>query len=363
MRAILSSALGLCLVSLGGCAIAAGYDFGKYHEGAGSAAGSGAGGSSASSDGGAGPNCGTGGTSGQGGAAPLTIQIMAPAVPRAVAVDDAFIYWVDGVTKDMKDSVLHRALKKDGSMSIALVPPQTGMFNFAVDVAYVYYAVTNVLGQNDLYKVKQSSPGMPELVFNTMQNVGGLAIHGGNLYWTTQSGVFSMPTPDGFPMQPVVKSIAQPGAIAVDDTGIYWIDQGLDGTKLGAVYRADLDGKNQKQLAKQQNSPIALSTSCADVFWTTIDGGVFGVGKAGVATFTYAQPGAAPLVGPGVTADGARVYFPEGSSVIANPFGKVAPVSLAQGLMNPGAITADGDAVYFTTTLASGGGAIVRASK
>jgi len=44
MRALLLSALGACLASLGGCAIAAGYDFGKYHEGAGSVSASGAGG-------------------------------------------------------------------------------------------------------------------------------------------------------------------------------------------------------------------------------------------------------------------------------------------------------------------------------
>jgi len=370
MRVLVLSSLGLCLASITGCAIVAGYDFGKYYEGSVDGGSTGAGGasasasasSSASGTGGAGNNCGPG--SGQdGGVGPYVMPILTPAVPRAIAVDDSFVYWVDGVTTDKADSVLHRAFKKDGSMDTQLVPPQTGIFTFAVDKAYVYYATTNPLGKNDLFKVSQAMPGTPGLLLNTMENVGGLAIHGGKLYWTGQSGIWTMTTPNGPYDLPVTMAIARPGAIAVDDTGIYWLDQGLAGTNEGTVYRADLDGKNAKPIADKQNSPSDLATSCADVFWTTIDNGVFSVPKAGGTVFTYQPPFGMAQGTLGVRADEARVYFAQGTNIVAAPFGSLMPAILSTKQDNPGAIALDGEAVYFTTTLPGGGGSITKVPK
>jgi hypothetical protein len=370
MRVLVLFSLGLCLASVTGCAIVAGYDFGKYHEGSVDGGSTGAGGTSASSGaggtGGAGNNCGTGGSGQDAGAGTYVLPITAPAVPRAIAVDNDFLYWVDGMTQDKADSAIHRVFKKDGTMDTKLVSMQTGINKFAVDKAYVYYATTNGIGTNDLFKISQATPVMPELVFNTMQNVGGLAVHGGYLYWTTQSGVWKMKIPNGFPELPIMRTIVNPGAVVVDDTGIYWLEQGLAGTTQGEVYRADLDGMNLKALAANQKSPSALATSCAGVFWTTIDNGVFSVPLAGGAMFTYQPPlgmGQVPQA-LGVGVDGARVYFTRGADVVAAPFGKTSTAVLSPNQQNPGAIALDGESVYFTTTMApGGGGSIVKVSK
>lgn len=61
---------------------------------------------------------------------------------------------------------------------------------------------------------------------------------------------------------------ADPDAIAVDATSVYWIDQ-HDGT----VMKVPLGGGTTTTLASGQNAPRCIAVDSKSVYWTDVGGG------------------------------------------------------------------------------------------
>jgi hypothetical protein len=90
----------------------------------------------------------------------------------------------------------------------------------------------------------------------------GIAVYGGNVYWTDGAKVMVAPVgADGGAGATVLATGTQPLNLAADASGVYWIDSGT------AVMTVPLAGGTVRTLAQQQVNATALATNAQTVFW------------------------------------------------------------------------------------------------
>jgi hypothetical protein len=77
---------------------------------------------------------------------------------------------------------------------------------------------------------------------------------------------------DGGAVTTIVTGLNAPLGIVVDDTSIYWADNGL-----GAILKVALTGGPVVTLAAAQNNPNFVAVDGTSVYWTNGGGGVFKV--------------------------------------------------------------------------------------
>jgi hypothetical protein len=181
-------------------------------------------------------------------------------------------------------------------------PPLTGM---AVDAQYAY-----VTTQGAITKVPLGG-GSPTAVTFLVNGATpqGVAVDATNVYWAFQclsstggcstGGVSSIPRIGG-----TVKSIApgiSPAGLAVDATYLYWTDNAA-----GTVMKAPLAGGPAVTIASSQNYPYAIAIDNTNIYWTNNGGTVMKAPLSGGTPIVIASGQAYPF---GIALDATSVYW------------------------------------------------------
>ena len=182
------------------------------------------------------------------------------------------------------------------------------------------------------------------------QGPGAIAVQGSNIYWVNQrDGAVMKVSVNGGKPQILVPGIpGGGGGIAVDGSSIYWTIHGnrFDPGSPGRVMKASLDDGSVVVLASAQNGPHAIAVDAASVYWTN-----FGTTSNG-----------------GQDDDGEDELGGEflNGTVMRVPIKGGTPVCLAAGQKRPGAIAIDGTNVVWVNegTIAGGfrDGTVMRVS-
>ncbi len=188
--------------------------------------------------------------------------------------------------------------------------------------------------------------GAPTALATAQKNPGSIAIDAANVYWTNDgtdaSGAFTPANTDGSVMQvpigggtPTTIASGQfvVGAVAVDQTSVYWTNAGTDGTD-GHVMKAPIGGGAATTLASGQFGPVNTAVDGASVYWmnrnlfptgvTVMKVALGGGGPVTLASGGQQEPGA-------MVVDATHVYWASGGDFLKVPTGGGAPEVIAMG--------------------------------
>jgi len=152
--------------------------------------------------------------------------------------------------------------------------------------------------------------------------------------------------PSGPPVT-LAAGLADPYAIAVGSTGVYWSNVR---NAAGTIMAAPTDGGSVTTIASGQSGPYGVAVDPTYVYWTDQTGGtVMMVPLTGGAATTLASGQLAPR---GIAVDGAHVYWtcavpcgsdggPCGGAVMSVPLGGGTPVTLVSNQDTPWAIAVE----------------------
>ena len=393
----------MAVLSGGGCAVIAGYDFGKYSEtgGAGGAGGrpasatnaasgfvtssgfgtsSGLTGSSSSSSGvhvtssssssgrpssssasSASSSTGVWGTSASASSSAGASSSSSSGVvtllgglvgPEAIAVDAQLVYYTTNNPPAGPSTVGWVA--KDGSNSgtsvsgVTAAPAVTASVAAFGSPAYAATWTNNEAGMptGTLYAFS-SSANKP--LGTVMDSTLGVAASSASVYFTTTgSKVWSLQTggsPGAFGQWPEIAS----GPIFADEKGVYWPTTGSH------MIESDLGGTAATPLCTVPDPTVhAVAADPGFVYWTDQNGGVYQVAKGGAGVPVVVNPsGAVPAYGIAADPLGKVVYFTQGTQVFRATVSSMgqAPVALpttglAVPLVDPRGVAFDGSYVY-----------------
>jgi hypothetical protein len=381
MRRTLAASLACAAALIGGCALVADYDFGSYEErpdvgpttsGSGGMAGGtsisagGAGGTTASSisaggfgggsggSGGSGGEMGgaggTGGVGGMGGAGGMgggpVVEVLYQGIdqPTSVAVDGTHVYWTTSINFMQPDGKVRRKPKAGGAIeNIAMNQVDPSSISLTNQTAY-WFAGTGA--GSTIYSASKSNL-MTATLHASSEAILGLAASSSAVYWTNGGdGVWKIGT-DGMGLVELVPAQNNPGAIAADAAGIYWLNRGTVNMANGEVKRADPDGSNIMLLADLQEFPVAITTDATNVYWTTLDGAVRTAPKDGTPIITNVQPTDGPPCND-LAVDATHIYYTKGNSVLRVVIGTMNASAVLFGLTGPQKVAVDADDVFFT---------------
>lgn len=331
-----------------GCALVAGYDFGKYgeREGAGggatseasqSAGSTGSGSMSASSTASSGSSSGTGG-------ATMTVLYPGPDAPSRLALDASAVYFTASPAPSSPEGKVLRALK-DGSSVFTLATKQQDPLSIAIDATDAYWS-SGTFSQQLINRTPLLGGGQTSVFIDVMASAGDIAIQGQQIYWTTPTkGTVSFMATSGGGAPSVIAAQNNPAAIAADATGVYWLNRGTSSKSDGAVMRAALDGTNVQTLAMGQKFPLNIGLDAGHVYWTTLDGGMSGVGKDGKNLFPYVvSTTSEPILA--VASDGVHVYYIVAEKVFKVPVGALSAEVILDDDNYPGDLAVDETSLY-----------------
>jgi hypothetical protein len=164
----------------------------------------------------------------------------------------------------------------------------------------------------------------------------GIAVHAGYVYWTQRDGNVLRVPAGGGATEALASGEQNPGAIAVDDGGAYWLNAvslGVDCTPAnGALRRLDAGATAAVTLASGLAGAASLAIDTNGAYWSTAGsicisthgrfdvGTVFGLSAANPAPFTAS----AQLTGPSnLFLDEQTLYF-----TVEDSTGAMTPVAL-----------------------------------
>ena len=197
-------------------------------------------------------------------------------------------------------------------------------------------------------------------------NAYSLAVDGTSVYFTNPDEGTVMKTPlGGGPAVTLASGQAAPLAVAVDDTRVYWANEGTStsGRTDGAILSIAKDGSAPAvTLASNQSSPASITIDGTQVYWTNegtsaaayADGSVMAVAKTSGPRAVLAKMQQDPL---GIAVDSVSVYWTSAGtaanhltdgSIAKAPLGGGAPLTLASQRSFPVGIAVDGTSVYWT---------------
>jgi hypothetical protein len=189
---------------------------------------------------------------------------------------DAYVYYADeGVGG--KNGTIGRA-ENDGRHPdlhfIAAGHPR----NLAVDGAHIYWANPQSIGRANL----DGTDPDPDFIKTPSAFPADLAINSGHIYWTEGpilSGalqpVQSTDVPigranlDGSGVERNFLAVSGLGAIAADDTHLYWRESGFSTTQIDQIVRANLDGGDRAVVvAVSHHSGAHIAVAGTHVYWS-----------------------------------------------------------------------------------------------
>jgi hypothetical protein len=284
----------------------------------------------------------------------FTVLVSGRNAPYALALDAAFVYWIE------QDGSIMRLAKSGG------VPSSLGSgCNFvaiAVDAAHVYCGGT---AQTIL---AFPLAGGVATVLAGAQPVADLAADGQRVYWTTYYGLrpagnndvsnVSGVGADGGAIVNFATMQRVPSSLSVNDTSVYWLTLVDPAIPTGTtVMRASLDGGAPVSVAmssgasaslRAPNKAIALDGT--SVYWSEFVDGVGGALRKAplnggpITTLAEGQTTAGTIA-----VDATNVYWVASKSILRMPLSGGASSVLVAG-ENAASIAVDDASVYWTNT-------------
>jgi hypothetical protein len=186
----------------------------------------------------------------------------------SIALDETFIYWTDGALS--QGSLM--AVPKAGGTPATLVSGQTAPNGVAVDSVTLYWTA----GFNAVMRMAKTG-GKPLTLASEEAGISSnLFLSGTRVCWSTSGGatIVTAPVAGGQPTTiavAVTPSSNTVGALAIDDSSVYWTYPGSGTTGLsdGFVLAVGLDGGVVTTLASLQDAPIGITIDASSVYWTT----------------------------------------------------------------------------------------------
>lgn len=185
-------------------------------------------------------------------------------IPRGVALDATYIYWVNA------GSLTIGRAKLDGSaVNEQFIPTSSssfGPFGIAVDAAHIYWTNFNGTDGSTISRANLDGSGVVDAFIPTDGGAEGLAVGGGYLYWPNLHGnSIGRATVDGGNVdQAFIPSASAPLSVAVDGAHVYWTNSGSH-----AVGRANLDGSGVEPtfIANIADASFGIAVDAGHVYW------------------------------------------------------------------------------------------------
>jgi hypothetical protein len=258
------------------------------------------------------------------GASTSPVTLASGSFMTGLATDGTMVYWAD------QTGAVHAVPVAGGTAK--LLGTEDGYNDFpqvGVDDTYVYVA-----GGPDVDRIDKATGEL--VVLASQEQIGGLAIFGGSVFWTSsfEPGARSASTGS---LQSVdatgtVKTLASdlgfPGELAVDESNAYWVDS------LGSVSMVPLEGGKVKTPVSNQAGINGIAAAGGYVYWTNYSGQVGTCGlcppapppKLGDGTLnrTSATDGTTTVLATsyaagGVTVDASYAYWTDMRTITAVP--------------------------------------------
>ncbi|MCC6997693.1 MAG: hypothetical protein IT370_23955 [Deltaproteobacteria bacterium] len=238
-----------------------------------------------------------------------------------VAVDDEAVYWADA--GNSTTGWVARIAKADGSTTKLV--QQRGVWRLVLAGRVLHW-----IGPGEVRALSlDAAPGTsPALVFDG-SSIGGLAAVGGQVLVSDLHDDVIVASVAGQPAAALLGALHGPSALAADAQSVYFAN-GRDGT----LCRAPLGGGAVEVLAEGSRAVAAVAVDATHVYW--LEHGRTG-GQDGR---LLRLPRAAPALPP-----------------------QLALETVVRGQHQPSALASDDTAVYWTTQLGAGAGAVMRADK
>ncbi len=193
--------------------------------------------------------------------------------PTDLAVDDDYVYFLDGYTPFNVD----RVPLGGGAPMVLASEQQTAEQPIAVDDAYIYYALVATAVPPEIWRVSKTG-GAPQTVAGSPgSSVLDLAVDANNVYWTatdaTLASYVMSSAKDGAGL-PVTLATGQvngaPSRIAIDDTHVYWLSEGIFPTPgiPGTINRVLKTGGAVELLSSCVRRPAGIAVDASFVYWT-----------------------------------------------------------------------------------------------
>ena len=183
-------------------------------------------------------------------------------VPMGIAVDvtGSKLYWTNARGRIQRANL-------DGSGIQNVVQNLSGPTDIVVSNGFIYWTE----GGNSVRRVSMSGQKIVGDVAANLGTVGGLAVGGGKVYWTEQTGAsggsVNGANLDGTNLETLATLLSAPMGISVDTVGskLYWTNA------RGRVQRANLNGSGITNVVDGLGSPgdIVLSNSISAPMMTT----------------------------------------------------------------------------------------------
>jgi hypothetical protein len=161
-----------------------------------------------------------------------------------------------------------------------------------------------------------------------------LVLHDSMIYWAEDDRSVNLASITGGPGHAVVRDAfiyGFCGGVAVDQTGIFWTDEGVFGLPSGSIMRSNLDGRDVVTLASEQNGPTEIAVDGASIYW--IDSHAAGRYRNGGPILPMPEDAAPP---PPPIGELMKLDKPGGR-----------PATLASGQVEPGSLVVKGGDVYW----------------
>jgi hypothetical protein len=275
----------------------------------------------------------------------------------AIAVAGGNIFWAD-------ESLGGAVMQQDAaSGAVVTLATDQGFFvnSIAADETFVFWVRPGTDGPSDGTLMKVPVGGGAAIEIAAAQP-NAVAIDHTHVYWTSRDGgggvMRASKDTDGMgPFTALAVGLGLPYSIAVDDTAVYWTVRDL-----GTVMSAPKDSTGTgpfTTLATGQINPRGIALDATRVHWAVSDS-IMSVPKSGGAVTQLAAEHVRDIV-----ADASGVYWTEaiyyGSVMKAWPDGTLSAAAAWQE--HPFAIAVDATRVYWTMFLPYASGAVLSTSK
>ena len=199
-------------------------------------------------------------------------------VPMGIAVDatGSKLYWTNARGRIQSANL-------DGSGIQNVLQDLSAPTDIVLSDGYIYWTE----GDNSVRRVNMSGEKIVQDIAANLGSVGGLAVGGGKVYWTEQTGASGGSVNgvnlDGTNLETLATLLSAPMGISVDTAGskLYWTNA------RGRVQRASLNGSGIKNVVEGLGSPgeIVISNSISE----TLAGTPLTTPSKSTTTVSYAQ--------------------------------------------------------------------------
>jgi hypothetical protein len=243
------------------------------------------------------------------------------------------------------------------------------VYSFQIDATNAYALVDNINGDDSTTVMKVPlAGGTPVTLANDPQYATALAVSPGALYWVDPSGpqsevdassnstglVMSVPLVGGN-AAPVATEQAFPSNIAVDSSGVYWVNQSVCNafpcqSTVGTVVMLATGSTTPVTLATLPAQPGAMALDATNVYWGTNDGRVMTIAKSATGggtatTLAYYETNVGSLV-----VAGGNVYWTTGTGdIMKTPVTGGATTAVLVSSDEIASLATDGTSLYWVT--------------